>query len=213
MSELSVTHPNPLLLSSASSASHNIFTELQRTNYFQWWSCHFGAFAWKNILPWEEHTTSWHVFLLFWRGKNESDTLVLSFVLWYFYRIKTISFSCQTALKSKVTLQGGIVKMLIKLAVKEWTCVHTLLCMHLKWKVFCTEEFEKKAQDWSFCPWKSFKDINRQSIVWKTGKSSVCCTAVKCHNPYFNNQHLLLSAHLLLQLVNFRSFLFVNLVN
>ena len=70
MSELSVTHPNPLLLSSASSASHNIFTELRRTNYFQWWNCHFGAFAWKNILPWEEHTTSWHVFLLFWRGKK-----------------------------------------------------------------------------------------------------------------------------------------------
>lgn len=106
-------------------------------------------------------------------GKNERDTLVLSFVLWYFYRLGTISFSCQAALKSKVTLQGGVVKMLMKSAVKEWTCVHTLLCMHLKWKVFCTEEFEKKkARDWSFCPWKSFKDINRQSIVWKTGKLS-----------------------------------------
>lgn len=54
-----------------------------------------------------------------------------------------MSFSCQTALKSKVTLQGGIVKMLMKSAVKEWTCVHTLLCMHLKWKVFCTEEKKK----------------------------------------------------------------------
>lgn len=65
-------------------------------------------------------------------GKNERDTLVLSFVLWYFYRIETIRSSCQSALKSKVTLQGGVVKMLMKSAVKEWTCVHTLLCMHLK---------------------------------------------------------------------------------
>lgn len=39
--------------------------------------------------------------------KNERDTLVLSFVLWYFYRFETMSFSCQNALKSKVTWQGG----------------------------------------------------------------------------------------------------------
>lgn len=103
MSKLSVTHPSPLLLSSASPASHNIFTELQRTNYFQWWSCHFGAFARKNILPWEEHTTDWHVFLLFGREENERGILVLSFVLWYFYKFKTMSFSCHNSLKSKLT--------------------------------------------------------------------------------------------------------------
>lgn len=77
-------------------------------------------------------------------GGNERDTLVLFFVLWYFYRIETIRFSCQSALKSKVTLRGGIMKMLMKSAVKEWTCVHTLLCMHLKWEVFCTESLKKK---------------------------------------------------------------------
>lgn len=39
----------------------------------------------------------------------------------------------------------------------------------------------KKPRDWSFCPFKLFKDINRQSIVWKTGKSStsmVYCSEV-----------------------------------
>lgn len=79
------------------------------------------------------------------KKKNERDTLVLSFVLWYFYRFETMSFSCQSALKSKVTRQGGIVKMLMKSTVKEWTCVHILLCMHLKWKPFCTEDYIKKS--------------------------------------------------------------------
>lgn len=41
--------------------------------------CHFAAFAWKNILPWEEHTTSWHVFLLFWRGKKKWERHTCSF--------------------------------------------------------------------------------------------------------------------------------------
>lgn len=136
MSKLSVTHPSPLLLSSASAASHNIFTELQRTNYFQWWSCHFGAFARKNILPWEEHTTNWHVFLLFGREKNERGILVLSFVLWYFYKFKTMSFSCHNSLKSKLTWTWHYENtFLTKSTLKEWTRVHTLSCIHLKWKL------------------------------------------------------------------------------
>lgn len=118
--------------------------------------------------------------------KNERDTLVLSFVLWYFYRFETMSFSCQSALKSKVTRQGGIVKMLMKSAVKEWTCVHILLCMHLKWKPFCTEDYIKKARDWSFCPWKLFKVINRQPTVRKTEKKSSTPT-MSCKTSYLFN--------------------------
>lgn len=50
-----------------------------------------------------KNTASWHVFLLFGRERNERGTLVLSFVLWYFYRFKTMSFSCHNSLKSKQT--------------------------------------------------------------------------------------------------------------
>lgn len=74
-----------------------------RTNYFQWWTCHIGALARKNILPWEEHTANWHVFPLFGWEKNERGIRVLSFVLWYFYKFKTMSTSCHNSLKSKLT--------------------------------------------------------------------------------------------------------------
>lgn len=156
MSKLSVTHPTvpppPVSLVPSSSASHNIFTELQRTNYFQWWSCHVGDLGWKNILPPEEHTPNWHVFLLFRREKKWERHTCSFFVLWYFYKFKTVSLSCHNSLKSKLTWMWHYENtILTKSNLREWPYVHSLSSTHL------TEELNSGAS------WKEF-EINLGSL-------------------------------------------------
>lgn len=89
----------------------------------------------------------------FWERKNERGILVLSFVLWYFYKFKTMSFSCHNSLKSKLTWMWHYENtFLTKSALKEWTHVHTLLCMHLKWKLLpeCLNSTVSSWKDWGW---------------------------------------------------------------
>lgn len=62
--------------------------------------------------------------------------------------------------------ERGIMKILTKSTLKEWTRVHTLSCIYLKWKLLTgtVKQTLIKAWSWSFLEfsssaWKLFKDI------------------------------------------------------
>lgn len=99
---------------------------------FQWWSCHFGAFARKNILPREEHTQPADMCSCFFGrgrgGEKIRGALVLPFVLWYCYRLKTMSFSCHNSLKSKLTRTWHHENSDEIHSKRMDTCTYSLMC-------------------------------------------------------------------------------------
>lgn len=74
----------------------------------------------------------------FGREKNERGTLVLSFVLWYFYRFKTMSFSCHNSLKSKLTRTWHCENTDKTHPKRMDTCTYSLMCA-----------LEMKTIDWT----------------------------------------------------------------
>lgn len=83
-------------------------------------------------------------------------------------------------------------KILTKSTLKEWTRVHTLLCIHLKWKLltdaWTVQKTIIKAWSWSFLEfgssaWKLFQDIYTHQIPHCTHIKALPCKNMKLIKP------------------------------